>query len=332
MAAALAFCAAGEIPPPWQEAVGPISAASLRGHVFFLASDLLEGRDTPSRGLDLAAEYIASQFRRAGLDPAGGDTYFQTGPASQDGADLPPAQNVAALLLGSDPLLRETAIILSAHYDHLGLKPDGDGDRIFNGANDDASGTAAVIEIAQALASLPIRPKRTILFIAFYGEERGMLGSNHYVEHPLWPLDRTVANLNLEHLGRTDSTEGPQLRRASVTGFDYSDIGDIVRQIGALTGIAVHHHPENSDKFFPQSDNIVFARQGIPAHSICAAFLYPDYHTPADHWDKLDYENMATLTRMIALALLTLAEHDQPPRWNEHSEQAAPFRERAVRR
>src|SRR5580698_9101927 len=172
LAAALACVTANGAGPaltPEQRAVvDRISADSLRGNLSFLSSDLLEGRATPSRGLDLAAEYIAAQFRRAGLESLG-DDYFQTGTV-----DGKPARNVVGLLRGADPAYSDSYIILSAHYDHIGTRPNGD-DKIYNGANDDGSGTVSVIEIASALASAPERPKRSILFLAFFGEERGLL-------------------------------------------------------------------------------------------------------------------------------------------------------------
>src|SRR5260370_29169789 len=113
--------------------------------------------------------------------------------------------------------------MLTAHYDHLGLAQTGE-DRIFNGANDDASGTASVLEVANALAALHPRPKRSVLFILFCGEEKGLRGSRYYVDHPLLPLAKTVADLNLEQLGRTDAPEGPHLKTANVTGCDCSDM------------------------------------------------------------------------------------------------------------
>src|SRR6185437_12684444 len=125
--------------PEMRIVVGHITANSLRGDVSFLASDLLEGRDTPSRGLDIAGEYIAAQFRRLGLEPAGDDGYFQSVVLRPEDADSPKSRNVAGILRGSDPKLKDTYVILSSHYDHIGMAQTGE-DRIFNGANDDASG------------------------------------------------------------------------------------------------------------------------------------------------------------------------------------------------
>ncbi len=460
--------------------VEAISPNSLRGHLSFIASDLLEGRDTPSRGLDIAAEYIAAQFRRAGLEPlVAGDggapaSYFQettinapmrspddfwarvrvadgewvlpgaaasvlsgpmalnvrdvptihapfdgdpattfaekngplvvltnipdptTIPADEAGAfreryqqfttaakeagavailafdtqpdsreparrsgltsqvpvfriagqrymnipagmaarnepmltdlryDIPqprPAgvRNVAAILRGGDPVLADSYIIVSAHYDHIGRGRAVEGDDIYNGANDDGSGTVALIEIAHALATLPDerRPGRSIIFLALFGEEKGMLGSRFYVQNPLVPLEKTVANINLEHLGRTDDSEGESVRRLVPTGYDFSTAIEPFIRAGERTGVTIFHHPRNSASFFGRSDNIAFASAGVPAHTFCTAFIFPDYHGAGDHWDKVDYDNLAAVCRTLAVGLVELANASEPPRWNE---------------
>lgn len=311
-----------------------ISADSLRGNLSFLASDLLEGRATPSRGLDLAAEYIAAQFRRAGLEPAGDDGYFQTATLAElgtrgtqlaraAGAEDPSSvkvRNVAAILRGSDPELRSTYVMLSSHYDHLGLAAPGSttgDDRIYNGANDDGSGSSSVMEVASALAALPVHPKRSILFILFFGEERGLLGSRYYAAHPLVPPAQTVAGLNLEQVGRTDASDGPQIKTASITGFDFSDVPAILADAALAAGVKVYKNPQNSDAFFSRSDNQSLADLGIPAHTLCVAYEFPDYHKVTDSWEKIDYDNMAAVDRAVALGMLRLATDAAPPKWNE---------------
>lgn len=477
--------------PEIRAALDRISADSLRGHLSFIASDALEGRNTPSPGLDVAAEYIAAQFRRAQIEPAGDDGYFQTanfllgetpmdafelklksgsetisvsrtqvsfnigkelnlsagmfkidyadaatlatltadqiagrvviteipdsrraegprrlemfqareaflkrmnelkvelvisidrisaigtgagqgrlidpdnrrpfgqqtgpsvitvhdpkvvklydaikpGPASAESSLRLPAQierpvrlkNVIGVLRGSDPVLKDTYVLATAHYDHVGTRPDLAGDKIFNGANDDGSGTVSVIEIASALASLNPRPKRSIVFMTFFGEEKGLLGSRFYGRHPVFPIEKTVADVNLEQVGRTDSTEGPQIANATLTGFDYSDLGPIFKTAGSLTGITVYKHEQNSDSFFPRSDNQALADQGVPAHTLCTAFVYSDYHGVADHWDKIDYPNMEKVDRMVALALTMIANNPDPPKWNEENPKTARY-------
>src|SRR5215468_5126949 len=368
---ALARKGASAIPSEIRDALDGISADSLRGHLSFIASDLLEGRNTPSRGLDIASEYIAAQFRRAGLEPApNAESYFQTsewsvGPvnnnyvelavddgkqriraradqlaalgvgveqktdAATGGSDKPVVKlrNVVGLLRGSDPMLKDSYVIVSAHYDHIGIRPTGEGDRINNGANDDGSGTVSVIELASALATLKPRPKRSVVFITWFGEEKGLQGSRYYGRHPIFPLEKTVAMVNLEHLGRTDDNEGLKLNSATLTGFDFTDLGPIFRGAGEKTGVDVYKDKKNSDAFFSRSDNQALADAGIPAHTLCVAFIFPDYHAVGDHWEKIDYANLAKVDRMIALSLLTIANNAEAPKWNE----ANPKTERYVK-
>jgi Peptidase family M28 len=352
-----------QVLPEIQAALDRISADSLRGHLSFIASDLLEGRNTPSRGLDIAAEYIAAQFRRAGLEPAcgaGNEGYFQTSEWSVrpvngglvelavDGGQqrfraraeqiaelgvkieqrsdkaigrskkpVVKLRNVVGLLRGSDPALKESYVIVSAHYDHIGALQNGEGDRINNGANDDGSGTVSVIELASALAGLKQRPKRSVVFVAWFGEEKGLQGSRYYARHPVFPLEKTVGMVNLEHLGRTDDIEGPKLNSATLTGFDFTDLGPTFRAAGEKTGVDVYKHKKNSDAFFFRSDNQALADAGVPAHTLSVTFMFPDYHEAGDHWEKIDYANLARVNRMIALALLTIADNAEPPKWNE---------------
>ncbi len=459
--------------PEIQAALRRISPDSMRGNLSFLASDLLEGRDTPSRGLDIAAEFIAAQFRKADLDPGGDDGYFETAhlveqqpdlggfsltlakggktvsvtsaqvqiraakgidiasaplfkldlndealiesvtPQQLDGKvvilefsrgamrsgrkamskvrgskpaltimversaledlgagsaqlhdpednessqtpritvsskeaaalydELKPGlskaamvsvhvaapketpvvlHNVVAILRGSDPVLKNTCVLVSAHYDHIGMKPTGEGDRIYNGANDDGSGTVSVIELAAALAKLNPHPKRSIVFVTFFGEEKGLFGSRYYANHPAMPLKDTIADINLEQVGRTDSTEGPQISNASMTGFDYSDVVRIMERAGALTGVKIYKHPQNSDLYFGASDNVSLADKGVPAHSFSVAFNYSDYHGLGDEWQKIDYNNMARVDRTVALGLLMMADSTAVPHWNANN-------------
>jgi hypothetical protein len=474
------------------DALRAITPANLKDDLSFLASDALQGRFTPSPGLDVAAEFIASQFRVAGLEPGGDQEYFQTSqminrrmrdpetdltlrigaetktiparalvpieatqatsiidapilaiteknPESLKGLDLngkavvvaQPAleklpreqamrlyrsirafdrqvqasgavleltvtehakrptprlltpdeakvhrvpeiagddevlrqisklnkqekgtlsfsvpvpqdekvtlKNVVAILRGSDPKLKDTCVLLTAHYDHIGTietgalmspqKPRSGPDHIYNGANDDGSGTVSVIEIARGLAKLKVRPKRSIVFVTFFGEERGELGSKYYGQHPVFPISKTVADLNLEQVGRTDSTNGKQLRRASVTGFDYSDVTKYLVDAGKRMGVQVYLDKDASDEYFTRSDNDALAQQGVPAHTLCVAFDYPDYHGLGDEWPKVDYENMATVDRAVALALVEMANSETAPQWNATNGKTKPFRD-----
>jgi Zn-dependent M28 family amino/carboxypeptidase len=277
-----------------------ISATALLGDVSYLSSDLLGGRESPSPGLDLAARYISTRFRAAGLEPQ------LRGRQSK---------NVLAVLKGSDPELADTFVILSAHYDHLGIKVPCDGSHcIFPGANDDASGVASVLAIAADLAARPVEPRRSIVFAAFYGEEKGFAGSWEYVNNPLVPLDKTVAVIELEQLGRTDDSRGPQIRRAAITGYGLSSVGAAFAAAGAPLGIKFYS-PPHSRAYFERSDNLPFAKSGIPAHSVAVALDFPDYHQPGDQWQKIDYANMAEVVLAIEAGVVSIANETEPPHW-----------------
>jgi hypothetical protein len=501
-------------PAQWRAALAQVSAESMKGHLSFLTSDALEGRKTPSRGLDIAAEYIAAQFRRAGLEPAGDDGYFQTanwrlsardaaafrlsfsgGPtpapsvapeqlgvgfsvagfslwepegelnlsgarllkvdyANPAGAltreqvegrvvvtefpaiprgdtgralqllreeseflsrarrlgsplvlaferrservrggraprvfdpqsggagrnvpdlgvggaqtapvvfvhgaaaarfyDSLPAggtgaaadvripapsetpvkvRNVAGILRGSDPALKDTYVIASAHYDHLGVRENCDPskeDCVYNGANDDGSGTVGVVELASALSKVSPRPRRSILFLTFFGEELGLVGSRYYGRHPLVPLEKTAAQVNLEVIGRTDDSEGPQVGTLAGTGLDYSEVGAVMQRAGEAEGVRVYRHPTKSDSFFGRSDNQSLADSGVPAHTFSVAFEYPDYHGVGDEWQKVDFANMERVVRTAGRGILSLADSTQEPRWNEQNPKAARYAE-----
>src|SRR5262249_6326013 len=126
-------------------------------------------------------------------------------------------------------------------------------------------------------------------------------------------------------VGRTDSTEGNQEGRASLTGFDFSDMGAIFRDAGKPEGIEVYKHPRNSDPFFNASDNRSLAEQGVPAHTLCVAYMYADYHGARDHWDKVNYAHMARIDRLVARALLTIADRESPPKWDADNPKAARY-------
>jgi hypothetical protein len=470
--ASISVAAAAAHSPSAQQIAAQLTANGLKADVSFLASDALQGRGTPSPGLDIAAEFIAAQFRGIGLDPAGDDGYFQTAafasvtpnpdgaqltfeiagqtiavdkaafsvaePAALDlqhaavylatsaslasladlpvdqvrgkvliieaggrmprlqlatvmrlqpvlligvvnnpvrplGAGMPrlrdasapvlpsvtvwdkavfealanakpgpldatvsahiaapksePLQlrNVVGVLRGSDPALANTYVLVTAHYDHLGVRGTGAGYHIYNGANDDASGTASVIEIARALASGGARPKRSIVFVALFGEEMGLLGSRYYAQHPVVPLKSTVADLNLEQMGRTDDNTGPRVGIVNATGFDYTNITGVLAKAGQEFGIQVLKDDASSDPFYARSDNQAFADAGVPSHTLSVGYVYPDYHQPGDEWPKLDYENMAKVDRAVALALFRIADSIEPPQWNLANPKTAPY-------
>ena len=233
-------------------------------------------------------------------------------------------RNVIGVLRGSDPALRDTYVLVTGHYDHLGIRGT-EGDRIYNGANDDASGTATVIEVARALAALPERPRRSIVFIALFGEEMGLVGSRYYAQHAIFPLAKTVADLNLEHLGRTDVDGGSRVGILNATGFDYTDLPPAIAKAGDFFGVKVVKDETNSDPFFARSDNQAFADAGVPAHTLSVGYVFPDYHQAGDEWQKIDYENMAKVARTVALGLYRVADSETAPKWNTENPKTEPY-------
>jgi Zn-dependent M28 family amino/carboxypeptidase len=238
---------------------------------------------------------------------------------------LPKLKNVVGVLRGSDPALKDTYLLVTAHYDHIGVNPNAEGeDKIFNGANDDGSGTVGVIAIAQSLGRSKVRPKRSVLFMCVFGEERGMQGSRYYGMNPLVPLQSTVGMLNIEMIGRTRKESASPARRGQiedwsgrlgVTGFDYSDMGARLVASGKKAGIEVVMDPDASAPFFMRSDNAAMAGFGVPAHTVSVGYEDPEYHQANDHWQTIDYPNMAKVVRALVYATLDLANDPIAPKW-----------------
>lgn len=287
-----------------------ISARSMRANLRFFASDEMKGRDTPSPELDIAATWIAAEFEKAGLEGATKDNYYQMATFREK-----PVRNVIGVLKGSDPTLSGTYLLVTGHYDHVGVRGT-EGDTIYNGANDNGSSIVAMVELAKAFGAMKTKPKRTIVFMAFWGEEKGLQGARYYAQNPVFPLAKTVGMVNMEQLGRTDDDQGPQISRFAMTGFDFTDMPKTFAAAAKKVGVEVDSRPQG-DPYFMASDNAALARVGIPAHTISVAYSFPDYHKVGDHWDKIDYENMAKLTKAIGFGIFALADSVKAPAWNE---------------
>jgi hypothetical protein len=327
-----------------------IDEANVRREIDILASDAMEGRNTGSPGSERAAKWLAEQFKAVGLLPAGDSgTYFQNLPIelvtqagrARGGAPAGPARtraravsswaaydslpaerrtrgsNVAGMIKGSDATLGREVVLVTAHYDHLGIGTPIAGDSIYNGADDDASGCISLIEMARALRSGP-RPKRTIIFVAVTGEEVGGIGTDWYLAHPIRPLANTVVDLNMEMIARPDSLAGG-VGKAWLTGYERSTMGDL------LSANAMPLVPDwrPGQQFFQRSDNIGFARAGIPAHTISSYNLHADYHTVRDNPNTVDVAHMAKVIGATAKALRFLADGPRPT-WHPGGQPAAP--------
>jgi hypothetical protein len=334
-AAAGVACARQRRPAaPARPAAEPARSERVAALLTALAHDSMEGRDTGTRGAAAAARLIAAELQRAGVEPAGDSGYFQRVPLSFQTVTLPSGQtrrrmallpgladrdsvspanrtatqavNVIGIIRGADPALREEAVVLTAHYDHVGIGQPVNGDSIYNGADDDASGTVAVIEMARIIAAGPA-PRRSVVVVLVTGEERGLLGTNWYIANPVIPLERTAANLNMEMIARPDSLAGGH-GKGWLTGYDRSSMGQILRD----GGVPLVPDPRPAQRFFERSDNIAFARRGIPAHTISSFNLHTDYHRPSDEAHLADAAHMAAVINASAQAARLLADGPAP--------------------
>jgi hypothetical protein len=304
--------AAEPVPATLQQAAGTITAADLRTRIAILASDSLRGRRTPSPGLEAAAAYLAREFQRLRLEPRGDHgSYLQRYPLEYGNpAARPP--NVVGVLMGADPQLRDTYIVFSAHLDHLGVgAPDARGDSIYNGADDDASGSSAVVELAEAFAALPAPPRRSLLFLAVSGEENNLLGSRHFSEHPPVAVTSLIANINIDMIGRN--------ARDTVVaiGQEYSSLGPEAQRVAREhpeLGLTVAPDLWPSEGLFFRSDHFNFVRKHVPAIFFFAG-LHEDYHQPSDEVEKIDTDKVARITRLIFFLGAAMANAEQPPHW-----------------
>lgn len=318
---AVTACANGTVPAP---VLAPVTPERVGDLLTTLAADDMEGRMTGSRGGVKAADFIARQMQAAGLTAAGDSGYVQRLPlvrgqtgrpalaASFAARDTFPmgsrlgGGNVVGVLPGGDPALRSETVVVSAHYDHVGVRQAVNGDSIYNGADDNASGVVTILEVARLLGQGPA-PRRTVVFVAFTGEELGGLGTRWYLQHPVRPLEETVANFNVEMTGRPDSLAGGP-GKAWLTGYERSNMGE---QLAAL-GIPIVPDPRPSQNFFQRSDNYPFALRGIVAHTLSTFNLHPDYHRPSDSADRADAVHMSQVIEAAAKAVRILADGPRP--------------------
>lgn len=285
-----------EIPPACE-----LDQARVYNDVAYFASDELRGREPGDVGNELALQFAEQQFAEAGLSPGGDDDTFRQ---SFEFASGKWTDNVLAVLPGTDPLLREEVIIIGAHIDHLGLA---DNDQIYSGADDNASGSAVVLELARMFSRCDLSPKRTLVFVQWNAEEKGILGSRYYVDHPIYPLESTIAVYNFDMVGAGDGT--------GVLLFGGHDDENLF--LTELMEEAASEADLNyTIQIVPQkmaSDHAPFVEEGIP---ICWGFARPDphpgYHSPADNIEGIKPESLKAVTELFWAALrpLALGEED----------------------
>jgi hypothetical protein len=232
-----------------------------------------------------------------------------------------PTQNVVAVWEGSDPVLKAEYVALGAHYDHVGSGcPPAGNDTICNGADDDGSGTTALLGMAEALSKAPARPKRSILFVWHTGEEKGLWGSRYFVEYPTVPLNKIVAQINIDMIGRSKQAGDTNPRNAELTGPDAvyvigstmmsTELGELVNSVNKsflnLTYDTKYDDPRDPNRFFFRSDHYNYARKGIPIIFFFDG-VHEDYHRPGDTADKIDYQKMEKVTRTIYMTTWEIA-------------------------
>ena len=279
----------------------------------------MRGRGSATPDELRAAQYIAAQLKLLRIKPAGDDggylqtVKFQRRPRGAP-ATAPPTQaattNVIGILRGKDPSLSKETILLSAHLDHLGVREGLAGDNIFNGADDDASGVTAVLELAEALAKGKA-PKRTVVIALFGSEEIGGWGARYFQEHPPVPLESFVANLEFEMIGRADPAV--PAHTLWLTGYERSDLGPQLAAHGAR--LVADPHPEQN--FFRRSDNYVLARKGIIAQTVSSYGLHKDYHRPSDDLAHIDFAHMTEAISSMVGPVQWLVNTDFKPQWTK---------------
>lgn len=284
-----------------------ITAKDLGKHLFIYASDEFEGRDTGEPGQKKAVEYLKNFYKSQNIaSPLGGDDYFQEVPSeylsnNRRGMKLKDSENVVAFIKGTEK--PEEIVVISAHLDHEGVK----NGKIYNGADDDGSGTVAILEIAEAFkkaADAGKGPKRSILFLHVTGEEKGLLGSKYYTENPIFPLANTVTNLNIDMVGRIDDRHKDDPNYVYLIGSDklsteLHELSEKVNKKYMNINLDYKYNDENDpNRFYYRSDHYNFAKHNIP---IIFYFngTHADYHQPTDTPDKINYELLENRARLV---------------------------------
>jgi hypothetical protein len=297
-----------------------ITAADLKTHLYIVAADSMEGRETGSLGQKKAGKYLISQYQKNNIPfPKGATNYYQPIPAAflnaKHNDNLSDSENIWAFIEGSEK--PNEVLIISAHYDHVGMK----NDEIYNGADDDGSGTVALLEIAQAFEIAKKEghgPKRSILFLHVTGEEHGLHGSRFYSENPLFPIENTITDINIDMIGRRDEAHADSNNYVYVIGANRlsTDLDNICTIANTkythLTLDYKFNDLKDPNHFYERSDHYNFAKKGIPS-----VFLFngthADYHKPTDSADKIEYDALAKRTQFAFVVAWELANRENRP-------------------
>ena len=279
-----------------------ITFDELKQNLYILASDEYEGRNTGEPGQKKAAEFLKTQYKSFGTkSPIAPNDYFQEIPESFLPEDVKASENVLAYIEGSE--FPDEIVVITAHYDHIGRN----GYEIFNGADDDASGTVAVLEIAEAFQMAKnngLGPKRSILFMNLTAEEKGLYGSQWYVENPVFPLKNHIANLNIDMIGRVDDAHLQNENYIYLIGSDklsteLHNLSEEANKSFVNLKLDYTYNDENDpNRFYYRSDHYNFAKNNIP---IIFYFngVHEDYHKSTDTAEKINYELLTKRTKLV---------------------------------
>ncbi len=287
-----------------QSYVNSITSEELKTNLTIVASDEMQGRETGSEGQKAAGKYLIEQYKKNGIPfPKGADSYYQKVPAAflneKRNENLPDSENIWAFIEGSEK--PDEIIVISAHYDHVGMK----NGEIYNGADDDGSGTVALLEIAQAFQKAKKEghgPKRSILILHVTGEEHGLHGSRYYSENPLFPLANTVADVNIDMIGRRDESHTDSNNYVYVIGSDYlsTDLYNICEAVNTkytkLNLDYKYNDRKDKNRFYYRSDHYNFAKNGIPSVFLFNG-VHADYHKATDEVDKIEFDALTKRTQ-----------------------------------
>jgi Zn-dependent M28 family amino/carboxypeptidase len=285
-------------------AVASITTDELKIHVDVLADDTFEGREAGSRGGRAAGNYLLKAFEKLELKPAGdAGSYVQSFGSS--------SRNILGLIEGSDPELKDQIVVLGAHYDHVGYgratNSYGPWGYIHNGADDNASGIAGLLEIADALKRLPVPPRRSVLLACWDGEESGLLGSRHWTSWPTLPLARVACAINMDMIGRMQ--DGRLEVLGTRTGLGLRRLVSVANEERAAT-------LDFSWQLKADSDHWPFYERRIPVLMFHTG-LHGDYHRPSDDAHRINHAGLASVTRVAFQTVVQLADAEQAPAFRE---------------
>ena len=300
--------------------INSITVEDLKKHLYIVASDGMEGRETGSEGQKKAGNYLIETYKSNDISfPKGATTFYQKVPAAfmnkEYGEQLPDSENIWAYIEGSEK--PNEIVVVSAHYDHIGTK----NGEVYNGADDDGSGTVALLEIAQAFQQAKNDghgPKRSILILHVTGEEHGLHGSRYYSENPLFPLTNTIADVNIDMIGRRDEFHKDSNNYIYLIGSDYLST-DLYKACEKVNKKYVNLNIDykfndinDPNRFYYRSDHYNFAKHNIPSVFLFNG-VHEDYHKKTDEVDKIEFDALAKRTQLAFAIAWELANAKNRP-------------------